>query len=53
MIPCISLNDLAVVTVSDEWGYINTTVKIVIEPQFEWVDYFMGDYPLKLLMTGL
>ena len=29
---------------SDKWGYMNVKGEMVIEPKFEWVDDFAGDY---------
>ena len=32
---------LAAVQIGEKWGYIDTTGKIVVEPQFEEADYFI------------
>ena len=32
---------LAAVQIAEKWGYIDTTGKIVVQPQFEEADYFI------------
>ncbi|MBO7125102.1 MAG: WG repeat-containing protein [Bacteroidales bacterium] len=32
---------LAAVQIGEKWGYIDTTGKIVVQPQFEEADYFI------------